>query len=77
MTADGVRRFAHPRIAAGPTHGTGCTLSAAIAAGLAHGRDLGQAVADAIDFVQEAIRTAPRFGTGPGPLDPLAGSSGR
>ena len=59
-----VRRFAHPRIDTTSTHGTGCTLSAGIAAGLALGRPLEQAVADALDFVHRAIAAAPGLGRG-------------
>lgn len=50
------------------THGTGCTLASAIAARLARGRTLVQAVQDAHTFVQEAIRQAPDLGHGNGPL---------
>ena len=66
---DSIRRFAHPRLDTTSTHGTGCTLSAAVAAGLAHGRPLPQAVADALDFVQRAIAAAPGLGRGRGPLN--------
>lgn len=66
------RRIAHPRIATSSTHGTGCTLSSAIAAGLARGRDLESAVEDALAFVHEAITTAPGLGTGHGPLNHFA-----
>ena len=70
LAADGaLREFAHRRIDTASTHGTGCTLSAAIAAGLAHGRGLPQAVADALDFVQRAIAAAPGLGGGHGPLN--------
>ncbi len=69
VTADGVRRFTHPRIPTTSTHGTGCTLSAAVTAGLALGRPLETAVADALDFVQRAIARAPKLGDGHGPLD--------
>ena len=65
----GVRRFTHSRIATASTHGTGCTLSAAIAAGLAIGRRLEAAVEDALDFVHRAIAAAPRMGSGAGPLN--------
>ncbi|HEX7117881.1 MAG TPA: bifunctional hydroxymethylpyrimidine kinase/phosphomethylpyrimidine kinase [Longimicrobiales bacterium] len=58
-----------PRIATTSTHGTGCTLSAAIAAGLALGRPLVEAVADALDFVHRAILEAPGLGAGYGPLN--------
>lgn len=62
----GVRRVTHPRIETTSTHGTGCTLSAAIAAGLALGRGLEQAVTDALDFVHRAIAAAPGLGRGDG-----------
>jgi hydroxymethylpyrimidine/phosphomethylpyrimidine kinase len=61
-----VRRFTHERIDTTSTHGTGCTLSAAITAGLALGRSLEQAVADALDFVHRAIAAAPGLGRGAG-----------
>jgi hydroxymethylpyrimidine/phosphomethylpyrimidine kinase len=71
LVAEGgaIRCFAHPRIDTTSTHGTGCTLSAAIAAGLAQGRPLQQAVGDAVDFVQRAIAAAPGLGHGRGPLN--------
>ena len=68
ITRDGVQHFSHPRLKTTSTHGTGCTLSAAIAAGLALGRPLAQAVADALDFVHAAIAAAPALGQGHGPL---------
>jgi len=64
-----VRRFTHERIETTSTHGTGCTLSAAITAGLALGRPLEQAVADGLDFVHRAIAAAPGLGKGHGPLN--------
>src|SRR6267143_4558277 len=64
-----VRRFTRPRLDTTSTHGTGCTLSAAIAAGLALGRPLERAVEDALDFVQRAIAAAPGLGHGHGPLN--------
>jgi hydroxymethylpyrimidine/phosphomethylpyrimidine kinase len=69
VTSAGVRRFTHPRIDTTSTHGTGCTLSAAITAGLALGRELDDAVADALDFVHRAIAAAPGLGAGFGPLN--------
>ncbi len=51
------------------THGTGCTLAAAIAANLACGRTLVDAVRAAKDFVTEAIRTAPHLGHGNSPIN--------
>lgn len=62
------RRFTRPRIPTTSTHGTGCTLSAAITAGLALGRPLDRAVEDALDFVARAIAAAPGLGGGHGPL---------
>ncbi len=53
------------------THGTGCTLSAAIAAHLARGDDLERAVRAAKGFVTEAIRHALAIGAGIGPVDQL------
>ena len=65
-----MRRYAHAKISTENTHGTGCTLSSAIACGLALGAPLEEAVAQAIDYVQEAIRHAVslNLGQGPGPL---------
>ncbi len=67
--AGGIERFEMPRIQTRHTHGTGCTLASAIAAGLAQGMGLVDAVRRARRYVQEAIRTAPGFGAGHGPLN--------
>ena len=66
-----VVRFAARRIATKNTHGTGCTLSSAIAAGLAKGLDLKEAVAQAKTYVTAAIAAADALavGHGRGPLD--------
>ena len=61
-----------PRIASAHTHGTGCVLSASIAARLAHGEDLATAVAEAKRFVRTAIERAPGLGGGCGPIDLFA-----
>ena len=58
-----------PRIHTTNTHGTGCTLSAAAAAGLANGASLHDAVERAIRFVVRAIESAPGLGGGHGPLN--------
>jgi hydroxymethylpyrimidine/phosphomethylpyrimidine kinase len=58
-----------PRIDTRHTHGTGCTLASACAAGLAQGLTLEPAVARAWAYVAEAIRRAPGLGHGHGPLD--------
>jgi hydroxymethylpyrimidine/phosphomethylpyrimidine kinase len=63
------REFPAPRIATRHTHGTGCTYSAAITAGLASGMPLADAVIRAKRFIHEAIRTAPGLGKGCGPLN--------
>jgi hydroxymethylpyrimidine/phosphomethylpyrimidine kinase len=64
-----VRRFVHPRVRTASTHGTGCTLSAAIAALLARGEPLERSVEGALDYVARAIARAPAIGGGHGPLD--------
>ena len=63
------REFPAPRIATRHTHGTGCTYSAAITAGLASGLPLGEAVARAKLFIQRAIQTNPGLGQGCGPVN--------
>lgn len=70
-----VRAFRGKRINTTNTHGTGCTLSAAIVAQLANGESLHAAVRRAIDYVHNAIATAPSLGSGHGPLNHLAGDS--
>lgn len=65
------REWSRPRLETRSTHGTGCTLSAAVAAGLAHGRALEPAVEAALDFVYRAMREAPQLGAGHGPLNHL------
>ncbi|MDX1644161.1 MAG: bifunctional hydroxymethylpyrimidine kinase/phosphomethylpyrimidine kinase [Thermoanaerobaculia bacterium] len=65
------RWMRNPRIDSSQTHGTGCTLSAAIAARLARGEELPEAVGGAIDYLREAIAAAPGLGRGHGPVDHL------
>jgi hydroxymethylpyrimidine/phosphomethylpyrimidine kinase len=65
---DGRAEFRHPRIDSRHTHGTGCTLASAAAVGLAQGLALHDAVRQAHDYVQQAIRNAPGLGQGNGPL---------
>ena len=60
--------FSAPRINSANTHGTGCTFSAAIAAGLALGRPLSDAVRDAKAYVTRAIREGFALGRGVGAL---------
>jgi hydroxymethylpyrimidine/phosphomethylpyrimidine kinase len=61
-------RFPAPRVASTSTHGTGCTLSSAIAAGLARGQALGDAIREAKAYVTAAIREGFQPGHGVGAL---------
>ena len=63
-----VTRFPAPRLESSNTHGTGCTYSAAIAAGLAHGRPLTTAIGEAKAYVTAAIREGFQVGRGVGAL---------
>ena len=65
----GVETFKSTRIATSNTHGTGCTLASAIAVGIAQGLSVRESVVRARAYVREAIRTAPGFGHGHGPLN--------
>lgn len=67
-----LRAFRGQRVDTTSTHGSGCTLSAAITAQLAKGESLHAAVRTSIDYVHAAIATAPRIGSGHGPLNHLA-----
>jgi hydroxymethylpyrimidine/phosphomethylpyrimidine kinase len=69
VTADGAEVFTGPRLATRHTHGTGCSIASATAAGIAQGLGLAAAVRRARDFVFTAIQTAPGFGKGHGPLN--------
>jgi hydroxymethylpyrimidine kinase/phosphomethylpyrimidine kinase len=72
-TGDGTREFTHARVDTDATHGSGCTVSAAIAARLAHGDPLEAAVGDAIAFMTRAVRHHVDVGEGPGAVHHLAG----
>ncbi|MBR4901493.1 MAG: bifunctional hydroxymethylpyrimidine kinase/phosphomethylpyrimidine kinase [Victivallales bacterium] len=61
--------YSAPRIDTDNTHGTGCTLSSAIASGLALGMDLNTAVASAKEYITGALRNDPHLGHGNGPLN--------
>jgi hydroxymethylpyrimidine/phosphomethylpyrimidine kinase len=67
-TQGGVQAFRSPRIDVRATHGTGCTLASAVAAGLAQGMALADAVARARAYVRAAMLAAPGFGQGHAPL---------
>jgi hydroxymethylpyrimidine/phosphomethylpyrimidine kinase len=66
IEAGGCTRLAVPRLVTRHTHGTGCTLSSAIAAGLAKGKSLNAAVREAKDYITAAIAGADRLAVGHG-----------
>jgi hydroxymethylpyrimidine/phosphomethylpyrimidine kinase len=69
-TADGeMLRLEGERLNVRATHGTGCTLASAVAAGIAEGLRLTDAVTRARDYVRRAMQLAPGFGKGHSPLD--------
>ena len=65
--------FRAEKIATSNTHGTGCTLSSAIAALLANGFEIPEAITKAKQYLEAALRFAPNLGHGAGPLNHLAG----
>ena len=69
VTKNSEKIYSGPRLHTKHTHGTGCSLASAIAAGVAQGNTLEMAVQRARDFVFTAIKTAPQFGEGHGPLN--------
>lgn len=69
LTPGGETLLEGPRIDTRHTHGTGCTLASACAAGIAWSKPLEIAVSEAWAYVAEAIRRAPGLGAGHGPLD--------
>ena len=76
---DHEQALSSPRVPGGPFHGTGCALSAAIAAFLAHGRSIPEAVREATAFVQHLVQEARSLGGGarvlhPQPYSPSKGS---
>jgi hydroxymethylpyrimidine kinase/phosphomethylpyrimidine kinase len=72
FTGDDLHIFEADFIETTATHGTGCTLAAAIAANLANGKSLVEAVEISKNFVTEAIRSAPNLGRGHSPINHLA-----
>lgn len=66
---EATRTWRANRIDTGNSHGTGCTLSAAIAAGLARGWAMEDAVRSGLHFTRQALATAPGLGRGNGPLN--------
>jgi len=71
ITADDLDAISLPRLHTQNTHGTGCTMASAIATGLAQNMSLFEATRRARHYLQQAIRTAPGFGKGHGPVNHL------
>lgn len=69
FTVEGVEVFQNSRIDTAHTHGTGCTLASAIAAGFAIGLNVSEAVKRAEQYLHKAIAGAPGYGHGKGPID--------
>ena len=69
LTQSEEKLYSSPRLKTVHTHGTGCTLASAVAAGIAQGLELQFATERARKYVFEAIRSAPGFGAGHGPLN--------
>lgn len=67
--------FAGERVSTNSTHGTGCAFASAVACNLALGKNLEQSVADAKEYVTEALRLACPVGKGKGPINHLFGLS--
>jgi hydroxymethylpyrimidine/phosphomethylpyrimidine kinase len=72
VTDEDTYEFTHPRIDTDATHGSGCALSSAIAARLAHGEPIPEAVQAATAFMERAVRYAIDVGEGPGSVHHLA-----
>jgi hydroxymethylpyrimidine/phosphomethylpyrimidine kinase len=71
VTEDGVTTFRHDRVDTEATHGSGCTLSSAIATQLAHGDGLSTAIGSGIDLLASAVRYNVDVGEGPGAVHHL------
>lgn len=77
VTGAETRTFEHPRVETDATHGSGCTLSAAIAARLARGESLPEAVESGVEFMTRAVRYSLDVGQGPGAVHHAAGIRNR
>lgn len=71
ITSSGVCYFENPRIDTPHTHGTGCTLASSVAAGMAKGLNIEDAIHQAEIFLHKAIESAPGLGSGQGPINHL------
>ena len=72
VTEEGTTTITHPRVDTDATHGSGCTLASAIAASLARGERLDEAVTAGVDLLSRAIRYPLDVGEGPGSVHHLA-----
>jgi hydroxymethylpyrimidine/phosphomethylpyrimidine kinase len=73
VTDGGVETFEHPRVDTDATHGSGCALASAVAARLAHGDELDDAVEAGVSFLARAVRYHLDVGEGPGAVHHLSG----
>ena len=69
VTKDAEKTYSGPRLLTKHTHGTGCSMASAVATGIAQGDTLEMAVQRAKAYIFTAIKTAPQFGKGHGPLN--------
>ncbi|QNT79040.1 bifunctional hydroxymethylpyrimidine kinase/phosphomethylpyrimidine kinase [Entomobacter blattae] len=69
LTEEGIVEFTGERIPSRHTHGTGCTLASAISIGLAQGLSVTEAVKRARTYLIKALKTAPGYGAGAGPIN--------
>ena len=72
VTQEDVTTLEHARVDSDATHGSGCTLSSAIAARLAHGEGIPIAIEAGVEFMTRAIRYPLDIGEGPGTVHHLA-----
>jgi len=77
VTGDSVETFRHPRVETAATHGSGCTLSSAVATHLAHGERVVDAVGAGVDLLARAVRYNLDVGEGPGAVHHLVETRNR
>ncbi|MFW6436599.1 MAG: bifunctional hydroxymethylpyrimidine kinase/phosphomethylpyrimidine kinase [Halococcoides sp.] len=77
VTDEGSESIVHPRVNTDATHGSGCSISSAIAARLAQGAPLDRAVRDGVELLARAVRYHHTGGAGPGAVHHLAGLRNR
>ncbi|MXR50815.1 bifunctional hydroxymethylpyrimidine kinase/phosphomethylpyrimidine kinase [Halovenus sp. WSH3] len=77
VTDERVERISHPRVETAATHGSGCTLSSAIATRLAYGDDLETAIRTGTDLLARAVRYSLDVGEGPGAVHHMVAARDR